>query len=69
MTIEEIIEKLIIRDVKQLTFPFGPKQEEWLTSLEKHPERQLKGILGRKQNTGGYSACCLGEYGLIPNIS
>lgn len=40
----------------------GVIQEQWLKNLEEHPERQTGGRLGRKNEDGGYSACCLGEY-------
>lgn len=48
-------------------FILGPIQEEWLKSLEEHPERQWEGALGGLTNpiTGEYKACCLGELGLI----
>lgn len=43
----------------------GPLQEQWLKSLEQHPERQGKGFLGRQRTGGVYTACCLAEYLLI----
>jgi len=35
-------------------------QDKWLTSLEDHPKRQCKNVLGKKLDKG-YVACCLGE--------
>lgn len=49
-------------------FIFGPIQTEWLKSLKEHPERQLKGSLGKKYPDGTYKACCLGEAGLIAGV-
>ena len=67
-TIEQIIDLLGIHQIERKPFDFGPKQLEWLDSLDKHPERQLKGELGIKMPDGSYKACCLGEYGLITDI-
>lgn len=47
---QKVMEKLII----------GPLQEMWLKSLEEHPERQMKSVLG-KGSPDDYKACCLGE--------
>jgi hypothetical protein len=47
----------------------GPIQEQWLQSLEQHPERQMKHALGEiDKKTGEYKACCLGELGLIAGV-
>ena len=46
-------------------FKLGPLQEEWVQSLEQHPERQMIQRLGRKNSDGSYRACCLGQAGLI----
>lgn len=66
-TIEQIIDLLGIHQVEREPFDFGPKQLEWLDSLDKHPERQLKGRLGIRDKKS-HKACCLGEYGLITDI-
>lgn len=42
-------------------FKLGPLQEYWLSQLEKHPERQLKGALGIRNSPKKYSLCCLGQ--------
>lgn len=39
----------------------GPLQKQWVADLRANPERQCKGILGRKDHTGDYEACCLGQ--------
>lgn len=49
-------------------YPFGSLQSKWIRSLERHPERQMKGQLGQKEEDGSYKACCLGEAGLIAGI-
>ena len=49
-------------------FKLGPIQKKWLASLEKHPERQMKGCLGTRNENGTYKACCLGEGGLIAGV-
>lgn len=43
--------------------PLGPLQRAWVESLKKHPERQMKGALGRSTSIDNseYNACCLGE--------
>lgn len=52
-----------------MEFQFGPIQEKWLKSLEEHPERQGKQVLGyRALGSEDYRACCLGELGLIAGI-
>ena len=38
----------------------GPLQKAWVAALRAHPERQIKGRLGRGTPTN-YQACCLGE--------
>lgn len=43
----------------------GPLQRRWVNRLKKHPERQLKGTLGKRFHNGDYKACCLGEAGLM----
>lgn len=43
----------------------GKLQKKWVTSLKQHPERQIKGVLGKRKRSGFYQACCLGEAGLI----
>lgn len=48
--------------------PLGELQEKWLQSLEQHPERQMVRRLGQKSEDGSYSACCLGEAGLIAGV-
>lgn len=45
----------------------GPLQRKWVMTLRKHPERQIKGRLGKKEN-GTYKYCCLGQGGLIAGI-
>lgn len=47
------------------TIVIGPLQEQWLQSLEQHPERQMSYKLGEKKPDGSYKACCLGEAGII----
>lgn len=42
----------------------GPLQKKWVKSLKEHPERQQKNALG-KGNEEKYTACCLGQAGLI----
>ncbi len=42
-------------------------QEKWLSELEAHPERQMKGSLGRKDKNGNIKCCCLGQACLIIN--
>lgn len=51
-----------------MAFEFGPIQEQWLKSLEEHPERQTSFRLGTRYLDGSYKACCLGELGLIAGI-
>lgn len=46
----------------------GPLQRKWVMTLRSHPERQMKGSLGRKQPGGSYRCCCLGQGGLIAGI-
>lgn len=55
-------------ELELVTFKLGPIQEAWLQSLEQHPERQLQGALGKKNDDGSYKACCLGELGLIASL-
>lgn len=50
------------------TIKIGPLQEQWLQSLEQHPERQMYYWLGRQQEGGDYKACCLGEAGLVSGV-
>ncbi len=38
----------------------GPIQTEWVKTLREHPERQLKGSLG-KNTEDGLKLCCLGQ--------
>lgn len=51
-----------------MEFKLGPIQEKWLKSLEDHPERQMAGRLGLKTSEDTYTACCLGEAGLIAGV-
>jgi len=45
-------------------FKLGPLQEKWLTILETHPERQMKGSLG-SGTLENYKACCLGVAAIV----
>lgn len=49
-------------------FELGPVQRAWIKSLREHPERQAPGRLGKKVNDDEYTACCLGEGGLIAGV-
>lgn len=46
--------------INNASFELGPLQKMWLESLEKHPERQGRKVLGEGNSTH-YKACCLGE--------
>lgn len=63
-----IISAVVTSIIFRKKSPFGPIQEKWLQSLEKHPDRQLKGELGKKITLHEYKACCLGELGLIGGV-
>ncbi len=39
----------------------GPIQQKWVEDLMSYPERQIKNILGRKEDDGTIRACCLGQ--------
>jgi hypothetical protein len=54
--------------MKTEPFKLGPLQEQWLQSLEQHPERQTTNALGRKIYDG-YKACCLGEAAIICGVA
>lgn len=54
--------------MEEKIFRLGPIQEAWLKSLEEHPERQGVKRLGKKNSEGLYTACCLGEGGLIAGV-
>lgn len=43
-----------------MSYQFTPLQLLWLVTLEKHPERQGKDILG-SGSPEKYTACCLGQ--------
>ena len=45
-------------------FNFGPIQKEWLKTLRKHPERQLKKNLGI-MTENNIQMCCLGQLGVL----
>jgi len=45
----------------------GPIQEQWLQTLEQHPERQLRHKLGHRTDEGD-KMCCLGQLGLLAGI-
>lgn len=45
-------------------FFFGPIQKEWLKTLRKHPERQLKRNLGI-MTENNIQMCCLGQLGVL----
>lgn len=49
-------------------FKLGPVQKAWIQSLKENPERQIQRRLGVKHQDGSYSACCLGEGGLIAGV-
>lgn len=46
------------------TFEPGPVQKQWIADLRAHPERQLKGTLGRQTPDGTIQLCCLGQLAL-----
>ena len=46
----------------------GPLQTKWIETLEKHPERQMTGFLGRKDSQNNFKCCCLGQGGLIAGV-
>ena len=46
-------------------FELGPLQKEWLQRLRAHPERQGRIRLGKKNSDGTYTACVMGEAGLM----
>ena len=49
-------------------FELGPIQKQWIASLRANPDRQLNNQLGRRTPDGSYTACCLGELGLIAGL-
>lgn len=46
----------------------GPLQLKWIETLEQHPERQMKDVLGRKHTNDSFTCCCLGQGGLIADV-
>ena len=54
----------------QDNFEFGPIQLQWLESLENNGHRQGRRKLGTRDhlNPYEYTACCLGELGLIGGV-
>ena len=49
-------------------FVIGPLQQEWLSRLEKYPERQHKTSLGYQADSS-YKACCLGEAAMVLGVA
>ena len=58
----------LYQKLRDKAFKLGPIQTKWLESLEQHPERQNKNTLGKRYPDGSYTACCLGELGLIAGV-
>lgn len=50
------------------SFQIGSLQEEWLSRLEKYPEKQHKGSLGYQVGSS-YKACCLGEAAMCLGVA
>lgn len=50
------------------TITLGPIQKEWIRRLRAHPERQQESALGTQKPDGTYTACCLGEGGLVAGV-
>lgn len=50
-------------------FKLGKLQREWINTLRKHPERQLREALGELNKDGSYKCCCLGQAKIIIETS
>jgi hypothetical protein len=58
----------LIREEYILLTAFGPVQRKWLRFLKAHPEIQERRTLGIKKDDNTYTACCLGQFGLMTGI-